>query len=234
MFIRRIDTKRGTKILGELLLIIVGINIALWFEGVFEEFRDSQTERQYLEGLVGDLLVDLEQLNLVIKINREKLDNLGKALPMLKQLAAAPEDQQMAIIFEPSNYLFFQPSDFTYQSMQESGDFRLLSDASIKSDILRLVRQYRHIDSLQTNFLQALDSGYIPLIMKSVDLVGAGITDPSLVQDQLFANFFAFTYQDTEARVQSYAAAKDMASELLEKMRSKTGEDYRSTLRQED
>jgi hypothetical protein len=224
MFARRIDIKRGTNVLGELLLIIVGINIALWFEGVFENVRDSKTETQYLEGLVGDLRVDLDQLDIVIKSNRAKLENISKALPSLKQLAATPPDQQMATIFEPSNYLFFQPSDFTYQSMQESGDFRLLSDADIKSEILRLVRQYRQIDNLQANFLQALDSGYIPLVMNSVDLVGAGITDSSLVQDQLFVNFFAFTYQDTETRLQSYLAAKEMASALLDKIRLQIGE----------
>jgi hypothetical protein len=219
MFARRINIKRGANVLGELLLIIVGINIALWFEGVFENVRDSKTEVQYLGGLAGDLLVDLDQLAIVIKSNRAKLENIRKAMPMLKQLAANPADQQMAIIFEPSGYQFFQPSDFTYQSMQESGDFRLLSDAEIKSEILKLARHYRHIDNLQTNFLQALDSGYIPLVMNSVDVVGGGITNPSLVENQLFVNFFAFTYQDTETRLKSYVKAKDMASALLDKIR---------------
>ncbi len=224
MFPKRIDTKRGANVLGELLLIIVGINIALWFEGVFEDFRDAQMETQYLEGLVEDLLVDLDQLDVVIRGNRAKLENVSKALPMLNQLADAPSDQQAAVIFEPSNYLFFKPSDFTYQSMQESGDFQLLSDADIKSDILRLVRQYQHIDNLQANFLQALDSGYIPLIMNGVDLVDARVTDPSLVQYQHFLNFFTYTYKDTDARVESYVAAKDMASTLIDDMRSQIGE----------
>ncbi len=219
MFARRIDTKRGAKVLGELLLIIVGINIALWFEGVFEDFRDAQTELQYLEGLVEDLLVDLDQLDVIIRGNRAKLENLSKAVPMLNQLADAPSDQQAAVIFEPSNYRFFNPSDFTYQSMQESGDFRLLSNADIKSDILRLIRQYQHIDNLQTNFLQALDSGYMPLIMNAVDLVDARITDSSLVQDQLFVNFFTYTYQDTDARVESYVTAKEMVSTLIDDIR---------------
>ncbi len=220
MFGRRIDTKRGVNVLGELLLIIVGINIALWFEGVFEDLRDAETERQYLVGLVEDLLVDLDQLDIVIRSNRTKLENVSKALPTLAQLADAPPDQQAAVVFEPSSYVFFEPSDFTYQSMQESGDFQLLSDAAIKSDLLRLVRQYRHIDNLQANFLQALDSGYIPLIMNGVDLVDTRITDPSLLQDQLFVNFFTYTYQDTTARLESYVAAKDMASTLLNDIRS--------------
>jgi hypothetical protein len=174
--------------------------------------------------LVGDLLVDVNELDVVIRNNRAKLKRVSSAIPTLDQLAQASPDQQAAVIFEPSSYRFFEPSDFTYQSMQESGDFQLLSDADIKSDILRLVRQYRHIDNLQTNFLQALDSGYIPLIMNSVDLVSATVTDPSLVQNQLFVNFFTFTYQDTNARVESYVAAKDLASILIDDISSQIGE----------
>lgn len=40
--------------------------------------------------------------------------------------------------------------------MQESGDFRLLSDADTKKELLKLVRQYRLIDTLQDNFIQAM------------------------------------------------------------------------------
>ena len=67
MFVRKVDTKRGANVLGELLLIIVGINIALWFEGVFDDLRDAELEQQYLEGLAEDLLVDLKQLDIVIR-----------------------------------------------------------------------------------------------------------------------------------------------------------------------
>jgi hypothetical protein len=224
MFGKRMNIKHGANVFGELLLIIVGINIALWFEGVFEDLRDSEMEVQYLEGLAEDLQVDLDHLESVIHSNRTKLNNIGKAMPMLDELIDAAPDQKAAIIFEPSNYLFFEPSDFTYQSMRESGDFRLLSNTDVKSDLLRLVRHYRQIEKLQANFLQALDSGYIPLIMNSVDIVNKRITDPSLVQDQLFLNFFPYTYQDTDARVRSYVAAKNLASTLLNDIRLQLGD----------
>jgi hypothetical protein len=69
-------------------------------------------------------------------------------------LAEAPAEQQAASMFDPSSYSFFEPSDFTYRSMQESGDFRLLSGPAIKEGLLRLARQYRLIDTLQANFIQ--------------------------------------------------------------------------------
>ena len=89
---------------------------------------------------------------------RTSKSRVSESIPHLKSLADRPADELPELIFLPSSYLFFEPSDFTYQSMQESGDFQLLSDATVKSDILRLQRQYRHIDTLQTNFLHALDA----------------------------------------------------------------------------
>ncbi len=54
----RIRSSRGAGVIGELLMLVVGINIALWFEGKFEDFNDAENEQQYLQGLYDDLEVD--------------------------------------------------------------------------------------------------------------------------------------------------------------------------------
>jgi hypothetical protein len=100
--------------------------------------------------------------------------------------------------------------------MQESGDFRLLSDADTKKRLLKLVRRYRLIDTLQGNFIQAMDDEYIPLMMSGFDIASGRVTDPAMLEDQVFANFFAFTYQDIEMRLSVYSSARDDAHELLE------------------
>ena len=83
--------------------------------------------------------------------------------------------------------------------MQESGDFRLLENDAIKKGILRLDRRHNDIASLQKNYLQALDDGYIPLMMDSFDLTTYELTDPDLLENQLFKNFFAYVGNDTAA-----------------------------------
>jgi hypothetical protein len=42
----RIKMSRGTNILAELAMIVIGINIALWFEGWFDDLQDAETEHQ--------------------------------------------------------------------------------------------------------------------------------------------------------------------------------------------
>lgn len=197
-------------------MIVIGINIALWFEGWFNDLEDAETEQQYLAGLLDDLKTDINLLETAIEFNSDKLDKLGEIIPALPSLPGAGAEVQASAIFTPSSYHFFEPSDFTYRSMQESGDFRLLSDADTKTRLLKLVRQYRRIDTLQQNFMQALDDGYIPLLMTGFDIMAQRVTDPEFLDNQLFRNFFPYTYQEVESRLAFYRSAREQAQELVE------------------
>jgi len=210
-----VNTSRNRNFLLEILMIVVGINIALWFEGWFDDLKDAETEQQYLVGLRDDLASDLKLLDSVIESNSAKLQRLSEIVPDLPNLGDASPESQAQAMFTPSSYFFFEPSDFTYRSMQESGDFRLLSDAGTKKRLLKLVRRYRLIDTLQGNFIQAMDDEYIPLVMSGFDLASARVTDPAILDDQVFTNFFAYTYEDIEKRVSVYSSARDDARELL-------------------
>jgi len=212
----RVNTSRNRNFLLEILMVVVGINIALWFEGWFDDLKDAETEQQYLAGLRDDLGSDLKLLDSVIESNSAKLQRLGEIVPKLPELGSASPEEQAQAMWTPSSYYFFEPSDFTYRSMQESGDFRLLSNADTKKRLLKLVRQYRLIDTLQVNFIQAMDDEYIPLMMSGFDLASAQVTDPAILDDQVFTNFFAYTHQDVETRLSVYSRARDDAHELLE------------------
>ena len=134
---------------------------------------------------------------------------------MLPGLAEIPPEELVGVMFEPSSYDFFQPSDFTYRSMQDSGDFRLLSDSELKKNLLRLIRLYRMIDQRQQNFIQALDDSYIPLVMGSFDIATMKLADPTLAANQTFRNFFPFALQDIQDRVAAYEAARKQVEILL-------------------
>jgi hypothetical protein len=212
----RVNTSRNRNFLVEILMIVVGINIALWFEGWFEDLQDAETEQQYLGGLRDDLVSDVKLLDAVIESNSTRLQRLGEIVPGLPELGSASAEEQAQAMWTPSSYFFFEPSDFTYRSMQESGDFRLLSDADIKKRLLKLVRQYRLIDTLQDNFIQAMDDEYIPLMMSGFDLIEQRVTDPAILEDQVFKNFFAYTSQDIETRLSVYKSVREQAQALLE------------------
>ncbi|MDX1507966.1 MAG: hypothetical protein R3358_06780 [Woeseiaceae bacterium] len=205
----RLNNRSGAGLGVELLMIIVGINVALWFEGWFEDLREREAEQQYLGDLLDDLDSDLEQLEVVIASNDRKAERLRTIVETYNDLPSADPQVQARAIFAPSSYNFFTPADVTYQSLLESGDFRLISDPDVKKGLLRLSRLWDSIETLQNNFLQALDDGYIPRMMDSFDIVEMKMTDPSLYEDQTFKNFFAYSLQDTAAMLSAYERAAE-------------------------
>lgn len=209
-------SSRGANLFVEILMIVIGINIALWFEGLTEDYRDAETGQQYLSGMHDDLAVDVHKLDQSIKLIEAKLEKLKTITPALSTLMELPAEVQAETLFTPSSYYFFQPADFTYTAMRESGDFRLLEDPDIKRRLLRLVRHYRLINELQQNFIQAMDTEYIPTMMRSFDLASGRITDPLLVKDQVFLNFFPYTQEDAGRRLMVLKQARVQASELMQ------------------
>jgi len=204
------------NLLLEVFLIVVGINVALWFEGWFQDLQDAEIEEKYLAELRDDLLTDIKSLDVVIKNGLAKSQRAQQFIDLMPTIADLPPEKQAEAIYTPSNYQFFVPSDFTYRSMQESGDFRLLRNAEIKKSILRLDRRHKDIATLQKNYLQAMDDGYIPLMMNRFDIASMTVTDPTLFQDQLFRNFFTYTRQDTDTMVALYRLARSQSEELAE------------------
>lgn len=208
--------RRGANLVLEILMIVVGINVALWFESWFQDLQDAEIEGEYLADLRDDLLTDIGNLDRVIESGEAKSQRTAQIIESMPNIADLPPEQQAQAIYTPPNYQFFEPSDFTYRSMQESGDFRLLRNAEIKKSILKLDRRHRNIAMIQKNFLQAIDDGYIPLMMNRFDIATMTVTDPALLDDQLFRNFFVYTKQDTDAMVALYQAARSQSRELVE------------------
>lgn len=212
----RFGSGKSRNVLVELALIVLGISIALWFEGLAENMHEDEMARQYMGGLSDDLQTDIQSLESMIRNNQNRITRLESTLALIPDLANASPEVQAEVIFAPSSYHFFQPANFTYISMQESGHFRLLPDAEIKRDLLKLMQRYQLIDELQRNFIQALDDGYIPLMMGNFDILNGHLTDASLPESTLFRNFFAFALQDTNQRLAVLEGLRIQAGALLE------------------
>jgi len=216
--------RRKSNLLLEILMIVIGINVALWFEGWFQDLQDFEIEERYIADLRDDLLTDIENLDLVIENGEAKSQRTAKFIELMPRIPELSPEEQAQAIYTPSNYQFFVPSDFTYRSMQESGDFRLLRNAEIKKSILRLDRRHKDIALLQKNYLQALDDGYIPLMMNRFDIATMRVTDPTLLQDQMFRNFFVYTKQDTDTMVALYRLARSESEGLVRLIEEELGE----------
>jgi hypothetical protein len=69
------------------MMIVVGINVALWFESWFHDLQDAKAEERYLADLRDDLLTDIENLNVVIRNGEAKLQQVAKYVELMPIIA---------------------------------------------------------------------------------------------------------------------------------------------------
>jgi len=106
---------RKANLFVEILMIVIGINVALWFESWFQDIENIEIEERYLSDLRDDLLTDIKNLDNVIRHGEAKSLRSTKIIEEMPEITElAPEDLAQTI-YTPPNYQFFTPSDFTYR-----------------------------------------------------------------------------------------------------------------------
>jgi len=104
-------------------------------------------------------------------------------------------------IFVLLNYQFFKPQDFTFQSIRETGDFRLLRDIEFKRNLLKLRNYQAQIQEGQKNFQQALDYSIVPMIMENFDMAHQEVVTTDFINDHRFLNIVDYTINDLGNRI---------------------------------
>lgn len=191
----------------ELAILAFGIYLALWMENEVQTWKDHSKEHEYLSLIADDLRTDQKELGAILTRIEQKLQTLETHL----QAFADPRyttDAEFAAATALSgsnavtNYHFFSPQDFTLLSLRESGDFKLIRNQEIKSQLLAVHKNYEILNRFQQNYLQGLDEEFIPLWIRSVDVMTGTLQDPNMPQQVLFKNMMAFAMNETSQRKQ--------------------------------
>jgi|GEM_PF-1985013 len=189
----------------DLTLLVLGIYLALWMENTVQDWENDAKQQDYLYRLAQDLNSDIQSLEYLQKKLADKVSKLEQAIGRIAQDELAIDNESTATFTLSTastinNYFFFTPQDFTYLSMRESGDFKLIKEDAIKSRLIKLYGQYDFLATLQKNYLQGLDDEFIPLWLRSVDILHDNLIDKSLIKKPLYTNMIAFAYNDTQTR----------------------------------
>ena len=68
--------------IGEIILVVIGILIALQINNLNEQRKDSQTERNLLIGLQNEFKINLEEIDISIELNQKNIED-SKTNPLL-------------------------------------------------------------------------------------------------------------------------------------------------------
>ena len=131
--------------IGEILLVVVGILIAVQVNTWNEERKERQVELKYFYNLKNDLLADLQLLDVMIDLSSSKV----KAAKSIKIKANGDATGSLYDFSNDMKTLIFVgefiPNDNTYQEMKSSGNFSTIDNDDLKLKLMNLKKTYLEI-----------------------------------------------------------------------------------------
>lgn len=196
------------NILIEFFIVILGITIAFWLSNVGEDKKERKLEEVYLKDINADLTKDHSDLTYSIKMNSEKLKVLQAAIQYYQENSSRLAlDTVVRFSGIVGSYYHFTPNDYTYLTLQQSGDFKIILDNELKKHLVEVYQTYKFIEAEQKNLLDALDQNYFPTLMSKYDMISGTVEDPDYFKSASFKNTLVFTTEETTRLIQLYEMA---------------------------
>ncbi len=137
---------------GEIILVVIGILIALQINNSNEDRQLRKQEVHYLENLKTDLILNISELDKYISVRNSRIESANK---VLEYFEGKPLTDLNAFAFHTTNiYVWqkFSQQDNTFQELINSGNLALISNDSIKNELLNLQALYKKLKNEEEHF----------------------------------------------------------------------------------
>ena len=145
-------TKYLIYALGEILLIVIGILIALAINNSNENSKERTKELSYLKNIKNDLIINVQEIDGYIN-NREQ--KIASAKNILEHFDGKPIEDLETMVVDMGNIYswrkFFQNNN-TYQELINSGNLAIISNDSIQNTLLNLESLYMKLKDEESHF----------------------------------------------------------------------------------
>jgi hypothetical protein len=138
--------------IGEIILVVIGILIALQINNSNESQKLRNQEIHYLENLKTDLKLNIAELDKYIAVRNSRIES---ANIVLEHFEGKPLTDLNNFAFHTTNIYIWQKftqQDNTFQELVNSGNLALISNDSIKNGLLNLQALYKKLKNEEAHF----------------------------------------------------------------------------------
>jgi len=129
--------------LGEIVLVVIGILIALQINNWNDLRQERELELKYLGNIRVDLVRNIAEIDRFIDVRSSLIEDAGVIIGHLEGVPIADIhdfNQRCIHIYE---WRRFSQINFTFEELISSGNLSLISSARIKSSLLKLESDYK-------------------------------------------------------------------------------------------
>jgi len=156
--------------IGEIILVVIGILIALSINNWNENRISRIKELKYFEGIKSDLLKDIISLDQHLKSRANKIES---ARDIIEHIEGKPIEDYIELnnkIFDIVASGHFKETNITFDELKSSGNLNIISNDSIKNTLLELQSLYESNDASRAHELYDYNNYVSKPYFNTVDL----------------------------------------------------------------
>jgi hypothetical protein len=149
--------------IGEIVLVVIGILIALQINNSNEQRKENKLEAEYYCRLFEDAQQDLEQVNQFIKSSEDRLAASNQAVRLLQKEKAKKVDvgKQLGLSII-AIYSDFAPNNSAFEDLKSGANLNIIKDKSIIKAINNYFNKVAgYLSIIKVNANIALDTYYL-------------------------------------------------------------------------
>lgn len=176
--------------IGEILLVVIGILIALQVNNQNIKTKNKQVELQYYQTIKVQLLEDRELLNNELYAIKGRIEDYVTGISMIDNNEREKPTILGSKILKLIEYGDFRRKSSIYQTLIYSGEVTHIKNNYIKSSLQEIERTYQLIERLETTQGNVVMSHTAPAIVDVLDFETGKLISTKQVFTQTFKNRF--------------------------------------------
>jgi len=216
------NTKYFKYAIGEIVLVVIGILIALQINNWNENRKTKIIENTYIENIKTDLKINLKSFEKFIALRQETINSVQEILEFFNEERPLDINEFNSHCLTILSWSPFEQHDNTYQELINSGKLSILTNKSIKNSLQNMQTNFKSIQfiesemeedyerylyepffstiDLQTSLMGIQAKGVSPKDLPELDLLNVQI----LLKNKTFKNGFVLADYNSEDLIEEY------------------------------
>jgi hypothetical protein len=156
--------------IGEIVLVVIGILIALAINNNNEENKTRVQELNYLRGVKSDLLLNLKELKDYTTARETSVNSAEFILEMFELKKEVDQNEFNLHNLNVQIWYPFNKNNNTYQELINSGNLAIISNDSIKNSLINMELGYKQIEFIESHLRHDFENYLYPIYFSITDL----------------------------------------------------------------
>lgn len=207
-----------------LFVVIIGISVAYALNNLNESDKVENLQKTYVQSMIDDLDVDLQDLDSMILQDKEDLIIFQRV--MAAQSHPLSNDSSALALSRIASMSTFNSRNITYESIKSSGKFELL-DLKLRIDIIEFYHHgYDQINEIEEYYKNNFDNQIIPILLQSAfnnEANGSAISEElnyDFLKKDGFRTILALHISFLTQKIQAYQNGYKLALKLEKELKA--------------